>query len=160
MVKLFLWKATNELLPTKKNLFQRKVVEDPFYPVCLKEEESVIHVLWECPAANDVWKNGLIGVSKWKMEGGDFLGLWERLMGGLDKFKLEEKAVHLRKVWLRRNILVFEKRLTCPKTLISTSIETLEAFKQANKGMNNEVQQSVVPVNKTRWIRPAANLLR
>ncbi|XP_035546799.1 uncharacterized protein LOC118348717 [Juglans regia] len=162
MVKLFIWKAANELLPTKKNLFLRKVVKDPFCPMCFKEEESVIHSLWECPATNDVWANDLSGVSKWKREGGDFLALWVRLMGGLDNSKLEEIAVQLRKVWLRRNTVVFEKRLTCPKTLITTSIESLEAFKQANRltNSNNAVQQRIVAVNKTRWIPPTANFVK
>ncbi|KAF5468536.1 hypothetical protein F2P56_012680, partial [Juglans regia] len=83
-------------------------------------------------------------------------------MGGLDKSKLEEIAVQLRKVWLRSNTLVFDKRLTCPKMLISTSIESLKDFKQANSlvNSNNEIQQSELSVNMTRWIRPATNFVK
>lgn len=40
MVKIFLWKAADELLPTRKNLYQKKIVEDPYCLICLREEES------------------------------------------------------------------------------------------------------------------------
>lgn len=53
-VKHFLWRACNNLLPTMANLLQRKVVTDSKCPCCEREEESVIHALWCCPAAQDV----------------------------------------------------------------------------------------------------------
>lgn len=122
-----------------------------------------MHVLWECSAANvHIWANGLSGVQKWKREGGDhFLLLWEKLMmGALEKVKLEEIAVQFRKVWLRRNTFVFEKRLTCPKKLLSIAIETLEDFKQANKRQRTEDQQVVNTVNKASWVRPVVEFVK
>ncbi|KAG7941775.1 hypothetical protein I3843_16G063500 [Carya illinoinensis] len=53
--KLFLWKASNNFLPTKQNLFKKKVVEDPSCPMCSQQVESIEHALWECKAARDVW---------------------------------------------------------------------------------------------------------
>lgn len=64
VVKVFLWKVGNDLLPTKKNMFQRKIVEDPSYPIYQEEVESVMHALWECLAANDVWANDQSYVKK------------------------------------------------------------------------------------------------
>lgn len=46
MVKIFLWRVGNELLPTKRNLFLKKIVENPLCLICLREEEFVIHALW------------------------------------------------------------------------------------------------------------------
>lgn len=43
VTKLFLWKAGNNLLPTKENLFKRKVVEDKSCPVCSAETETIMH---------------------------------------------------------------------------------------------------------------------
>lgn len=34
VVKFFLWKAANNLLPMKKNLFKRKIVTDQRCPMC------------------------------------------------------------------------------------------------------------------------------
>jgi hypothetical protein len=33
VVKNFVWKVGNELLPTKGNLFRRKVIQDMAYPI-------------------------------------------------------------------------------------------------------------------------------
>lgn len=58
VVKVFLWKVGNNLLTTKKNLFHRKIVEDPNHPICLREVETMMHALWRCRAANDIWVEG------------------------------------------------------------------------------------------------------
>jgi hypothetical protein len=68
-VKLFMWKACNDLLPTKTNLFKRKVVEDTKCPCCTLEEETTYHVLWSCPAARDVWGSHLSAFQKCYCEG-------------------------------------------------------------------------------------------
>jgi hypothetical protein len=53
-LKIFLWRACHNLLPTKVNLCIRKVVEDNLCPCCTRKVESVIHALWCCLAAQDV----------------------------------------------------------------------------------------------------------
>jgi len=56
-VKIFTWRACRGILPTRVNLHKRKVVEDNLCPCCKREAETVIHALWSCPAAQDVWGN-------------------------------------------------------------------------------------------------------
>jgi hypothetical protein len=55
VVKFFMWKACNDILPTKEKLHRRKVVPDPLCPLCLTVPETLSHVLWTCPSAQDVW---------------------------------------------------------------------------------------------------------
>jgi hypothetical protein len=59
MVKLFLWRALNNSLPTKANLFSSGVVKDSKCPICMGEEEMTEHILWSYPSANDVWGFGI-----------------------------------------------------------------------------------------------------
>lgn len=49
-VKLFMWQAYQNILPTKMNLACKKITENAF---CLiyGAEETTIHSLWACPAA-------------------------------------------------------------------------------------------------------------
>jgi hypothetical protein len=54
LVKVFMWKAEHNILPTKANLFKRRVVKDPICPCYKQEEESIVHALWTYPAAMDV----------------------------------------------------------------------------------------------------------
>jgi len=62
-VKVFLWRACKNLLPTKLNLHHKKVVKDSLCPCCGLEPEDTIHALWSCPAARCVeWLK--IGISE------------------------------------------------------------------------------------------------
>ena len=53
-IKVFGWKACNEILPTRLNLSKRKIIVDAMCPICLRFPESVFHALWDCGAARDV----------------------------------------------------------------------------------------------------------
>lgn len=53
-IKTLMWRVTNHLLATKNNLFIRKCVDNPLCPICLSEEETVLHAIWQCPTANDI----------------------------------------------------------------------------------------------------------
>jgi hypothetical protein len=51
LVILFLWKAYKEILPTRCNLFKRKITPDSLCPMCGLEPESSGHILWSCESA-------------------------------------------------------------------------------------------------------------
>lgn len=53
--KQFLWRALTSILLTKQTPYQRKIIQDTICPVCHWEDETISHVLWSCPTANDVW---------------------------------------------------------------------------------------------------------
>jgi hypothetical protein len=55
VVKKIIWKACNEVLPTRQNLFRRKVIEMNICPCFEAEEKDALHALWSCPAARDIW---------------------------------------------------------------------------------------------------------
>ncbi|XP_040986468.1 uncharacterized protein LOC121234565 [Juglans microcarpa x Juglans regia] len=147
VTKLFLWKAANSLLPTKVNLYRRNISMDKRCPMCDAEEESLIHILWECPAANDLWGNDASYVKKWTRSEVNFLELWEQLRCQLSKNQLEEVAVMLRKVWLRRNEWIFEKRLACPRNYFITTRVALQEFQEiqvkASQNRQKEAQQRI-----------------
>jgi hypothetical protein len=56
VVKKIVWKVGNELLPTKRNLFQKNIVQNPAYPICLQDSEDVFHILWSCKSSMAVWQ--------------------------------------------------------------------------------------------------------
>jgi len=58
--KLFLWRACHNVLPTKQNLSRKGVVDNERCPCCQIDVESVIHALWNCPGAQNVWGCGPI----------------------------------------------------------------------------------------------------
>ena len=44
-IKVFGWRACNEILPTKLNLSKRRIIEDAMCPICLRFPELVVHAL-------------------------------------------------------------------------------------------------------------------
>ena len=54
VVKLFLWKALHNLLPTRVNLTRKGIIKDTSCPICGLGEETVSHILWDCSTSQDV----------------------------------------------------------------------------------------------------------
>ncbi|KAK2642411.1 hypothetical protein Ddye_024174 [Dipteronia dyeriana] len=47
-VKIFIWKACNNYIPTLSKLESRGMKVKNIYPLCRRDAESTLHVLWEC----------------------------------------------------------------------------------------------------------------
>ena len=54
-VRHFGWRACRNILPTKDNLFHRKVLTDSLCDECGKATESTGHLFWSCTKAQLVW---------------------------------------------------------------------------------------------------------
>ncbi|XP_023917766.1 uncharacterized protein LOC112029310 [Quercus suber] len=54
-VKNFLWRACKEALPVKRNLRQRKIIEEDTCDHCKSSAKSELHALWECSAIATIW---------------------------------------------------------------------------------------------------------
>ncbi|KAK5845334.1 hypothetical protein PVK06_001506 [Gossypium arboreum] len=53
-IRIFMWRITNNYLPTLYNLKARQLAVNPLCPVCRSEEESVDHLFRECPFTQQV----------------------------------------------------------------------------------------------------------
>jgi hypothetical protein len=54
-IKMFLWRACHNILPTKVSLQKRGIVLDPLCQFCQLECEMSNHILLDCILAKDVW---------------------------------------------------------------------------------------------------------
>lgn len=102
-VKIFFWRACHNLLRAKDNLLRGKVVKDPFCPICEREPETVLHAIWVCPAAMDVWGSCKRAFQKCVIESKDFIHVAEYMMSrcGNEDFALFVQVA--RQIWFRRN---------------------------------------------------------
>ena len=55
--QLFAWRAAREALPTRMNLFKRRIPIDPQCENCQKSPEDVLHAMWNCPLIKPAWDN-------------------------------------------------------------------------------------------------------
>jgi hypothetical protein len=121
VVHLFLWKACNNILPTKENLARRGVTPDDKCPICKLERETVSHSLWSCQAAKDVWLECPMRIQKSPCDEDDFLSIFKRLGERLSVEDLRMLAYVARQIWFRRNGVVFKEVFQSPKEIIQAA---------------------------------------
>ena len=95
--KDFLWRACLNILPTQDNLIRRRVMENARCCLCQQETETVLHVLWSCGAAQDVWAGSLGRLQKSCTAQNNFLQL---VIGLLVKLSEEEWNLFWITCWL------------------------------------------------------------
>ena len=96
-IKLFAWRACQNILPTCVNLARRKIIEDDLCELCKRAPENGIHVLWECGVARGIWAGSLVKLQKFTQGQGDVLQLLAEL---LQRLSTEEFEVFLLVSWL------------------------------------------------------------
>lgn len=96
-VKVFGWKACNEILPTKMNLAKRRIIADAVCLICTRFQEIAMHVLWGCDAAQDVWTGSSKSLQKGNHGMIDTFQLLEYLM---ERLALEDLELMLVQAWL------------------------------------------------------------
>jgi hypothetical protein len=159
VVKFFMWKACNNILPTKEKLFKREVVPDPLCPICMLAPESLSHILWTCPSAQDVWVECKGRLQKCVCNDGEFMDILLQVGQGLDEEERHLMVTVARLIWLRRNKLVFEGVFQGPKSIVRVAREQVEAFNEATRRHcthrpSNTVQEEVV------WKKPPLGTLK
>jgi hypothetical protein len=123
-VKMFMWKVCHNILPTKVNLARRGVNCNSMCPICKREEETIVHMLWSCPAARDVWGCGPIKVQKSGITGDDFFEVFRLMVEQYDNDKLDLIAVIARKIWFRRNVVIHRGLFSHPLQVMRGAIQT------------------------------------
>ncbi|XP_042980190.1 uncharacterized protein LOC122310360 [Carya illinoinensis] len=152
--KHFLWKAVNNILSTRQNLRQRRVIEDASYPICGLKDETIDHVLWLCPAAADVWVENDNGLQKWICEEKEFFNIWTDMQETLQKNKVAEAVMILRGLWTKRNNLVFEGKFESPTGVVTNALSRLKCF-QASRAELTLIKDSNTERRKdTKWKPP------
>jgi len=122
-------------LPTRANLFKRRVVEDPLCQCCKQEEETIIHVLWTCPVAVDVWGSGPKIFQKSYAWGNSFLQMMTCIFARFKTEEMELIEVLARRIWLRRNTFVFYGIFTPLDKVVALA---LEAHQEYNNFVTNK----------------------
>nr|POE75356.1 putative ribonuclease h protein [Quercus suber] len=100
-IKIFLWRACSEALPTRANLFKRKVVDVQTCQLCNRDNETTLHALWSYQNNLTVWESRFGWVKREFPPLATFLDL-VALVGRQQK-QLELFAMMAWSIWGRRN---------------------------------------------------------
>ena len=127
-IKVFGWRACNDVLPTKLNLSKRRIIDDAMCSISLRFPESVVHALWECDVARDVW----VGSLKILQKGGsgmvDMVQLMEYLLVRVESQDMEVVLIQAWLIWNQRNKVVHGGKFHNSGWLNNRAREFLEEF--------------------------------
>ena len=96
-IKVFGWRACLNILPSKVNLVRRHVLQEDKWEICQRCSKSIIHALWDCGAAQDVWAGSVARIQKSGGKVDDFLQLFQVMMA---KLSMKELEIFLVQSWL------------------------------------------------------------
>jgi hypothetical protein len=160
VVNLFLWKACNNILPTKANLARRGVTPDDKCPICKLERETVSHSLWSCQAAKDVWSECPMRIQKSPCDEDDFLSIFKRLVERLSVEDLRMLAYVARQIWFRRNGVVFKEVFQSPKEIIQAAYNQMNQYEQAHLKRSTDDSIRTTKSGKGCWTKPLSGVIK
>lgn len=118
-----IWRALSYCLPTNVQLKQKHVQVQATCPVCLREEESIVHVLVQCNFAAQCWRvilpNSQVG------EVSCFSDWLVRVFATSNLQKRAEVAIVCWAIWKARNELVWSKKRTYAGRVVESAKEYL-----------------------------------
>ena len=88
-MKIHLWRACLNVLPTRLSLCRRRILQDSTYQVCHAAPESPTHALWSCPYAGSVWALIPGKIQKLPLTQADFFELFQCLNERLTRAEVE-----------------------------------------------------------------------
>ncbi|GMY26919.1 putative ribonuclease h protein [Fagus crenata] len=129
-IKIHLWRACMNALPTGLALHRRRVINDPLCPVCGVEVETPTHALWTCSYAGSVWALAPGRLSKMPAMHVDFFLLSSQILHSMSHEVVELWAVTAWAIWYARDKFVHEKCLPMPQATIDMAMRLLNDFKR------------------------------
>ncbi|XP_027062993.2 uncharacterized protein [Coffea arabica] len=134
-IKFFVWKCIQGALPVKAAVYRRTGVGDPICKMCGTAQETVEHLLLNCPHTENIWKASPIQWDGAKEQQGDFKRWWLRISEarhrteGMDHIGLTANI--LWQVWKYRNKREFEN---------TTADTPFKAIRKAHSGWLEQQQ--------------------
>ena len=134
----FVWRACTDILPTRANLYRRKVPIDPLCSICGQTDETVGHALWECPMARNVWAMAQRRLQKCGIVAQNFYRLVRQLEGKLTGKEMETWATVTWAIWNARNRFCFEEKQSQPKDILQGASTLLQDYQRWNRDLDRK----------------------
>ncbi|XVF19448.1 hypothetical protein REPUB_Repub11eG0112000 [Reevesia pubescens] len=156
-VKVFMWRAIHEILPTSEKLQHRGIPIEVSCAVCGCLEESWRHSLFECVFSKQVWTEAGVQVNDSFLEQLQDGCFWENFFESMHREnKLEVCFYLLWSIWGNRNKCLHEGTCQLPKNLWELAIcKQLEFM-----GVAGTESNAVVSSTTEGWRPPAQGGLK
>ncbi|XP_024004501.1 uncharacterized protein LOC112081884 [Eutrema salsugineum] len=167
--KHFLWRIASKAISTASRLRTRGILLDPTCQRCGREEETINHLLFECPVSNMVWRLANLPITCLYRPS---LDCEENIRALVDIQSHQGISDHqkilpfwiLWRIWKSRNNFIFNKQIPNPsKDVSQANAEVKEWIEATNSSTSTLVQNFTDDRNcsyPTYWTRPPLGFLK
>ncbi|GKV19300.1 hypothetical protein SLEP1_g29582 [Rubroshorea leprosula] len=166
-VRVFLWRAILNSLPSLDNLVKRGVLQEMTCPNCQGADETLMHLLFFCPQVEPIWFGSTLGLNPRQLGVFCFREWWRYINDVAKQMGLpslvEQCAIICWHIWKARNEKHFEQVNFNPHQIlarISAMIQDYSSSMSKNllltpsKARDNGKQQ------QSSWVRPPMGFLK
>lgn len=152
-IKIFLWRAFRDMLPTTDALRSRKmnIVAGCSRCGCLRE--STTHALCTCSKLIGVWNCDIMRMDPGLLTSTSFVNIFRKCMSTLPPDKLHLFTYLCWMSWNARNAVVFDKPLVTTEDITHTSMKLFTEFSEAQSKSSSAAPRLPPPIVK--WIPPS-----
>lgn len=129
-VKIFMWRAAKNLLPTASNLWKRKTVMESMCLRCGGMCEDVVHSLLKCKAAQRAWKRIVFYEDIKSIVHQDMLSVIQDIALKRRKEEVEMIVAIYWAIWHSRNLLIFEGKQEDSQIVVTRAEAIVESYKR------------------------------
>ncbi|XP_019097419.1 PREDICTED: uncharacterized protein LOC109131190 [Camelina sativa] len=135
-IKHFLWQSVSGCLVTCQRLVNRHLATDRLCPRCGMEEESINHVLFECPPAFQVWSLSQIPFIQGVFPSSSLFVNIDHLFWRARELGGREESIRIFPwilwfIWKARNSKVFENKDVHPADTLQLAMKEADSFRTA-----------------------------
>ncbi|KAH9751892.1 putative reverse transcriptase/RNA-dependent DNA polymerase [Citrus sinensis] len=158
-IKIFMWRASHNLLRTADNLWRREILLEPTCQICKQGKEITAHTLLLCKAAKKVWRYAPFKTCFPDAVNKDMLEIMVEMAKKLTKSDIEVIVAIYWTIWYGRNKFLFEGKKMEPLLTISRVEAVVEAYRRV-KQLKLEPEAKYCSKNQQVWSPPPDNTFK
>ncbi|KAK9119326.1 hypothetical protein Scep_017419 [Stephania cephalantha] len=89
-VKIFIWKCLHDLIPINEFRVRRKIANKSLCPMCLDDQETLIHLLFLCTHVSRFWLASPLGLDTSRIQGNTFKDIWTYIVKVIEERAVDE----------------------------------------------------------------------
>ena len=155
-IKMFVWKACNDALPTMDNLYRQHIAHSDRCNLCQKHPEDVVHVLWPCKDILSAWLSLEWFHQAVPVQPVCIRELLSRFMHCQDEYRVEIFVITAWSIWNRRNALHFGRSALPMDQICNNAGNFLQEF------LASQDKESTLPSPPSvqRWCPPTLDVCK
>lgn len=123
-VKIFVWRACQNALPTRLGISRRVAGYDGVCCVCSRDDESVIHALRDCVLAREIWsRSDMEHLASWRYC--SLIDWWEGAFQEMDEEAVSKFLTLCWAIWGARNKVVVANEEFDPEGTVRYAMKIL-----------------------------------